>query len=195
MVKSLKEEKEEFFSLKDLLVKLWHLNTAAWSLSAISQASVPSRGPDCWHSSVSFCLRQIGTCHGPLPPTSTRNRSGAAAAALRHPLKGVQGGEQGWGTPYFRKTGRAGLQWDVFRSWFYEPNSCIASYPKKALKSFTVTTAPCDEQKPSGKICAWLHVLSLPQNHIPTVPAASLEQLLRAVCGAVSRAAVLFCPT
>ena len=38
---------------------------------------------------------QIFTCHGHFPSTSTRIKSGAAAAAdFQHPLKGAQGGEQ-----------------------------------------------------------------------------------------------------
>ena len=46
-----------------------------------------------------LCQLQIGTCHGCLPSTSTRIKSCATVAAdLQHPLKGVQGGEQKWGT-------------------------------------------------------------------------------------------------
>ena len=37
---------------------------------------------------------------------------------------------------------------------------------RKALHSFKVMCVPHDEQKPSAKICAWLHVLPLHQNYI-----------------------------
>ena len=44
---------------------------------------------------VTHCQLQIGTCHGHLPSTSTRIKSGATAAAdPQHPLKGIQGGDQ-----------------------------------------------------------------------------------------------------
>ena len=37
----------------------------------------------------------MGTCHGHLPSTSTKIKSGATAAAnFQHPVKGVQDGEQ-----------------------------------------------------------------------------------------------------
>ena len=48
-----------------------------------------------WHSGPYQCQLQTGTCHGRLPSTSTRIKSGAAAAAdLQHPLRGIQGGDQ-----------------------------------------------------------------------------------------------------
>ena len=55
-----------------------------------------------------------------LPSTSTRiiKSVAAAAADLQCPRKGVQGRGQKWGTLSFGKTGRTGLQTDVFRSQF-----------------------------------------------------------------------------
>ena len=78
------------------------------------------------------CQPQIGTC----PSTSTRITSSAAAAAdFQHPLKGVQGGEQKGGTLRLGKklAGQVFRQLliDIFRSWFYESNSCISSYLEK----------------------------------------------------------------
>ena len=52
-----------------------------------------------------------------------------------------------------------------------------------------------DQEKPSTKICAWLHGLRLHQNHIHIVHLpASLEQSHRAVWAAVSWAALLILP-
>ena len=66
-----------------------------------------------------------------LPSDSTRTESRAtAAAALQHPLKGAQCGDQKWGTLCFGKTGRTGLQIYIFRR-FYEPSSCVSSYLEK----------------------------------------------------------------
>ena len=74
----------------------------------------------------------LSTTNWHLSSTSARTKSCAVAATdLQHSLKGVQGGEQKWGTLCFEKTGRTGLQIDVFRSWFYEPNSYIFSYLEK----------------------------------------------------------------
>ena len=44
------------------------------------------------------------------------------------------------------KTVKTDLQIDIFRSQFYEPNSCNRLISRKALKSFTVIV-PHDEQK------------------------------------------------
>ena len=43
-----------------------------------------------------------------------------------------------------RETGGTGLQRDIFRNWFYEPNLFISSYLWKALTPFKVTSAPHD---------------------------------------------------
>ena len=47
---------------------------------------------------------------GPLPSASVGTELCAAAAVdLCHALKGVRGGQQGWGTLYSRETGGTGL--------------------------------------------------------------------------------------
>ena len=52
-----------------------------------------------------FCMFLLSTANWHLPSTSTRIKSWAAAAAgFQHPLKGVQGGEQKWGTLASMKT-------------------------------------------------------------------------------------------
>ena len=55
----------------------------------------------------------------------------AAVADLQHPLKGVQGRDWEWEICALGKIGRTGLQIDIFRRRFYEPNSCISSYLEK----------------------------------------------------------------
>ena len=55
------------------------------------------------------------------------------------------------------KTGRTGLQTDIFRR-FYDPKSLHFLISRKALKSLMVTSAPPDYQQTSAKKCAWLHV-------------------------------------
>jgi hypothetical protein len=69
----------------------------------------------------------------------------AAAADFQHPLKGVQGGEQKWGTLCSGKTGRTSLR--IVRI-FQESILCTQfSYlltSGKTLKSFMVTSIPCD---------------------------------------------------
>ena len=90
---------------------------------------------------------QTVTCHEHLRSTSTRIKSCAAAAAdLQQFLKGVQGGDQEWGTLCSGKLAEQVFfrQLDIFRSWYYEPNSCISSVSRKALNPFMVTTAPGD---------------------------------------------------
>ena len=75
-------------------------------------------------------VRHDWACVHSRTSTSTRIKSCAAAAAdIQHRLNGVQGGGQKWGT--LGKTGRTGLQTDIFRSRSYEPDSCISSYLEK----------------------------------------------------------------
>ena len=64
-------------------------------------------------------------------------------ADLQNPLSGAHGGDQEWGILCSGKTGRTGLEIDIFRRRFYEPNSCIFSYLKKTLKPFIMTDV-CD---------------------------------------------------
>ena len=54
---------------------------------------------------------------GPLPSASVGTELCATAAVdLCHALKGVQGGQQGWGTFCSRETGGTGLYIVIFRS-------------------------------------------------------------------------------
>ena len=56
----------------------------------------------------------------------------SAAADLQHPLKGVQGVEiRNEALCALGKAGRTGLQIDIFRRRFYEPNSVISLYLEK----------------------------------------------------------------
>ena len=89
-------------------------------------------------------------------------------------------------------TDRTGLQTNIFKSWFYEPNSCISSYQKSTKVLH-------------GDICSlWLaetfwkkYVLDCMDSPftkitcILTFSPASLEQFLRAVWGVISLAAAL----
>ena len=76
--------------------------------------------------SVIHCQLRIGTCHLPLQGLNHTLLSLLIFNALqkefgvesRNEALCAQGG----------KTGRTGLQIVIFRSWFYEPNSCISSY-------------------------------------------------------------------
>ena len=70
---------------------------------------------------------------------------------------------------------------------------------RKVWKSFMVMTAPHDCSNLLQKICAWLHGVSLHQNHICTDhphphPLTSLELFLRSIQNAVSQAIVLILP-
>ena len=75
---------------------------------------------------------------------------------------------------------------DIFRCWFYEPDSCISSCLEKHQNPswwqvFLVTSRSLQN------ICAWLHALPLHQNHVFTdFPPTTLEQFLRAIWNVVS---------
>ena len=76
-----------------------------------------------------MCQIQTDPCHWHLPSTSIRIKSCAAAAAdLQHLLKELREDSRKEALWAQGKTGWTGLQIDVFRSWFYEPSSCISSY-------------------------------------------------------------------
>ena len=78
------------------------------------------------------------------------------------------------------------------RSQFYESNFLS----RKTLKSFMVLTAPCDQQKASAKnyVLDCMYSPFTKITYILTFSLATLEQFLRAICDAVSRAAVLILP-
>ena len=104
-------------------------------------------------------LLPIKPCH--LPSASSRMESLATASSDRqHPLRGAQGGDQEWGTQGSgKKTGITGLQIDLFRRRFYEPNFLHLLTSRKALKSLMETSAPRNQQQPfwetSIKMRAW----------------------------------------
>ena len=62
---------------------------------------------------IHLCKDQTMCCCSCWPSTPPE-RSAGRRAEMRHSVL--------W------ETGRTGLQIDIFRSWFYEPNSCISSY-------------------------------------------------------------------
>ena len=130
----------------------------------------------------------------------------AAAADFPQPLKGVQSGEQKWGT-LLGKGVRWGLTtglWIVrffffFQELIYEPNSYIAPIYRKVLnlfpwwKLFVIT---CKSFMRLAEIfwkntCLIACIPPSPKSDYITFPLASLEQFLRAIWGAVSQALVL----
>ena len=52
------------------------------------------------------------------------------------------------------KTGRTGLQTDIFKRRFYEPTFLHLLLSRKVLKSLMEASAPCDEQLASAKMRA-----------------------------------------
>lgn len=72
----------------------------------------------------------IGTCRGHQPSASPGTVSCDAAGAATDSLTCPEEGS-GWRIHEaicLRKTGGTGLQIDIFRNWFYEPNLFISSY-------------------------------------------------------------------
>ena len=69
----------------------------------------------------------MSTTNWHLPSTSTRIKSYAGIAAdFQQPLKGVRVKCRNEAFCALGKTGRTGLQIDIFRSQFDKPNSCIS---------------------------------------------------------------------
>ena len=100
------------------------------------------------------------------------------------------------------KTGRTGLQIDVFRSWFYEPNSCTSLYLEKhwnplwwqlfLLISKSLTKLLETVWK---NICLIVCIPPSSKSHLHwPFPPGSLGQFLRDIWSAVSWAAVLILP-
>ena len=88
--------------------------------------------------------------------------------ALNTFLKEVQGGEQKWGTPCSGKTGRTGLQVDIFGSQFHEPDPCISLHLEKHENPWWWWLLLVTSRNLLQKICAWLHVVALHPNHTYT---------------------------
>ena len=132
-----------------------------------------------------------------LPSTSTSIKS-CATADFQHPLKGNQGGEQKWGSLCPGKTGRTGLQVDIFRNQFFYPNSYIFSYLEKHWNAFSGDD--CSSwlvtfmrlARNLQKISAWLHGFLFHQNHLYTEPPP--QQFLKAILNALSWTIVLILP-
>ena len=117
------------------------LHTA--SRKCFSSYQLPSQSSSRVLPSLNY---RFGTCHGYVPSTSTRIKSGATAAVdLQHPLKEVQNKEQNWDTLYSGKSGKRGLQRVryfqelILWAWFLH-----LLLSRKALNSFKVTSAPYD---------------------------------------------------
>ena len=49
---------------------------------------------------------------------------------------------------------------------FYEPGFFHLPRLRKALKLLAKISAPCDQQQPPTKMCAWLHILPLSKSHV-----------------------------
>ena len=94
-----------------------------------------------------------------------------------------------WGTLCSGKTGRTGLKIDIFRSWFYEPNSTISLYLEKhwipswwylwQAETFCKTMCLISYTSPSSR------------SHIYWSSPYCLEQFLRAIWNIISWAIIL----
>ena len=92
------------------------------------------------------CPLQIGICHWHLPSTSITIKSCAVSAAdLQHPLKGVQGGEQKWGTVLREKLAELSLQLvRYFHELILWAQFLFLFISRKTLKSSMWTTIAHD---------------------------------------------------
>ena len=79
-----------------------------------------------------------------LPSTSIQIKSRAAAVDFQHPLKGVQGGEQKWGTLCFEKNLQHRSSDRHFQELFLLAQFLYLLTSRKAPIPFMVTSAPCD---------------------------------------------------
>ena len=128
---------------------------------------------------------------GPLPSASVDTESCPPVAVdLQHPLRKFR---VDWDTLCSRESG--GISLYIVRylqellSWSQSLHLFLF---RKALNTLMMTSAPHDEQETFCKVSAWLHwTPPSPKSYLLTFPSASLEKSLRAVWGAVSRAAVL----
>ena len=64
------------------------------------------------------------------------------------------------------KTGRTGLQIDIFRSQFYEPHSCVFSYLEKHSNGDNCSWLAETFCKKKKKICACFHISPSAKSHI-----------------------------
>ena len=102
-------------------------------------------------------------------PTSRRVKSYAfAAAAFHSPWKTFVSEIRNEAVCALGETGRTGLQiLHIFRSWFYEPSSCISSYLKKYQNSSWWWLLPMTSRNLLQKnICLTARILLSPKSHI-----------------------------
>ena len=118
---------------------------------------------------------KVSTTNWHLPSTFARIKSYTASAAdFQHPLKGVLGGEQKWGTLcsgwwWWATSGNYLLSKTIFLGVeFYEHKFLYLLISRKALKSLWRHLLLMTRINLLQKICAWLHALPLHQNHIYT---------------------------
>ena len=116
---------------------------------------------------------------------------------FQHPLKGVQGGEQKWGTRCSEKNWQNRSSDRYFQEPILWAQFLYLLISRKALKSFMIykSLLLLVASRNLQQICALSHTLPLNQNHkyIDPLP-SSLEQFLRAIWDAVSQAVRLILP-
>ena len=131
------------------------------------------------------CQLQIDTCHWHFPYMSTKTESCAAAAAdFHHSMRGVQGEEQKWGTLC---SGRNCQNSSTKTFFFQEPILWVQFLVQKNTKILHgVDCSLWPAESFCKKLCSWLHVFPLHQNHIYT-------DLLTCHFGAVSKSYLWCC--
>ena len=137
-----------------------HSSILAWRIPRTEEpGGLPSMGP-----------QELDThTHTHLPSASARIKLWAAAPADLQHLKGVQGGEQKWGTLC---SGKLAKQVRYFQELILGAQF-MHLISRKALNSITVMSTPHDfitfmrlAETFCKKIYAWLHVLPLHWNEI-----------------------------
>ena len=147
----------------------------------------------------------LSTTNWHLPRAFARNWATAAwafAASLcccSCRLSTLPAGVSGWRVRHSVLQGNwwnRSLDTDTFRTGFHAPSPCISSLiSRKALNPFMVTWLLMTSRKPFVKQVLDCPELPLHQNLIYwPYPTASLEQCLRAIWGAIFRAAILIWP-
>ena len=93
-------------------------------------------------------------------------------------------------------TDRTGLQTDIFKSWFYEPNSCISLYQKstKVLHGDICSLWLAETFWEKKKICMIAWTLPSPKSHGYWTSHLPLWSSFSAIWGVISLAALLILP-
>ena len=149
---------------------------------------------------------QIGICHGHLPSSSTRIKLCAAAAAdFQYPRKGVQGGDQEWGTlcSGSGESGRTDLQivsmfsrvglWTQFL-YLLMSKIHIKIFHSDEGSSWLAESVMRLAETFWKNLCLIACTPPSPKSYIHWPSPSFLEQFLRAIQGAVSQAAVFILP-